>query len=259
LDIYREAQRRFPNTMITFPNDGPWDLAMLLRGDKQLPLDFRLFKDYTETLDPLRREKIRKHGDPDLWPAIMELTTQISIYIFKLAEQHGISLMGASMVDQFATKPVLGIGDFVKYVLPYSERAREALGRKFELGYMVTSPQELESSLTIPALGKSLAMMGFTNYIFPTTPEGLTLPEYDQPMLELTKKKNRSYSYIIHAKFIRDASVQQLDDVVKRICDMAVKMKVKLMISVGAIGPGTDLQKIDALLDSVHRYGRYSQ
>ena len=259
LDIYREAQRRFPNTMITFPNDGPWDLAMLLRGDKQLPLDFRLYKDYTESTDPQRREKIKKYGDPDLWPAIMELTTQISIQIFKLAEQHGISLMGASMVDQFATKPVLGIEDFVKYVLPYSEKARAALGKKVETGYMVTSPQELEELLTHPVLGKSLAMMGFTNYIFPTTPEGLTLPEYDQPMLELTKKKNRSYNYMIHAKFIRDASVQQIEDVVKRICEMAIKMKVRLMISVGAIAPGTDLKKIDALLNSVNKYGRYSQ
>jgi methanogenic corrinoid protein MtbC1 len=36
---------------------------MLLRGDKQLPLDFRLYKDHTEIQDPLRREKIREHGD----------------------------------------------------------------------------------------------------------------------------------------------------------------------------------------------------
>jgi uroporphyrinogen-III decarboxylase len=259
LDIYREAQRRFPNTMITFPNDGPWDLAMLLRGDKQLPLDFRLYKDYTETQDPQRKEKIKKYGDPDLWPAIMELTTQISIQIFKLAEQHGISLIGANMVDQFATEPVLGIDDFIKYVLPYSEKARAVLGGKVSLGYMVTSPQELEDSLTLPVLGKSLGMMGFTNYIFPTTPEGLTLPEYDQPMLDLAKKKNRSYMYLIHAKFIRDATIQQIDAAVKRICDMALKTKVRIMISVGAIGPGTDLQKIDALLDSVHKYGRYSK
>ncbi len=259
LDIYREAQRRFPNTMITFPNDGPWDLAMLLRDDKQLPLDFRLFKDYTETQDPRRREKIRKYGDPDLWPAIMELTTQISVQIFKLAEQHGVSLMGSTMVDQFAAEPVLGVDDFIKYVLPYSERAREALGRRVGMGYMVTSPQQLEASLSHPVLGKSLAMSGFTNYIFPTTPEGLTLPEFDQPMLEMSKKHNRAYSYMIHAKFIRDATVQRIEEVVKRICEMAIKMKTRLTVSVGAIAPGTDLQKIDALLNSVHKYGRYSQ
>lgn len=257
LDIYREAQRRFPDTLITFPNDGPWDLAMLLRGDKQLPLDFRLYKDYQETLDPLRKEKIRKHGDPDLWPAIMELTTQISIQIFTLAKQHGVSLMGATMVDQFAAKPVLGIDDFIKYVLPYSEKARQALGQKVSMGYMVTSPQELEKLLTHPTLGKSLAMAGFTNYIFPTTPAGLTLPEYDQPMLSLAKKNKKTYNYMIHAKFIRDASVAQIEEVVKRVCSPATETRTRMMISVGAIAPGTDLGKIDALLSYVHQYGRY--
>lgn len=259
LDIYREAQRRFPNTMIAFPNDGPWDLAMLLRGDKQLPLDFRLYKDYTETQDQQRKEKIKKYGDPELWPAIMELTTQICIQIFKLAAQHGISLMGSTMVDQFATKPVLSIEDFVKYVLPYSEKARAALGGKVMLGYMVTSPQELEHWLAHPVLGKSLSLSGFTNYIFPTTPDGLTLPEYDQPMLELAKEKNRTYSYMVHAKFLRDATEGQIEDVVRRICEMAVSMKARLMISLGAIAPGTDLRKVDRLLDSVEKYGRYSR
>lgn len=258
LDIYREAQDRFPDTMITFSNDGPWDLAMLLRGDKQLPLDFRLFKDYTEAQDPARREKIKNYGDPELWPAIMELTTQIAIQIFKLAEEHGINMMGATMVDQFATQPVLGIHDFVEYVLPYSQKAREALGGKVGMGYFVTSPQELEQWLSHPALGKSLATGGFSNYIFPTTPEGLTLPEYDQPMLELTKKENRTYNYLIHAKFIRDATEGQIDEGVRRICGMATEMRARLSIGLGAIAPGTDLEKIDVLLDSVHKHGRYS-
>jgi uroporphyrinogen-III decarboxylase len=259
LDLYREAQRRFPDTMITFPNDGPWDLAMLLRGDKQLPRDFRIYKDYSETQDPQRKEKIKKFGDPDLWPAIMDLTTKISTQIFKLAEQHGVSLMGASMVDQFATNPVLSVEDFEKYVLPYSVNAREALNGKVSMAYMVASPEELEKWLPHPALGKSLAMSGFTNYIFPTTPEGLSLPEYDQIMLEMTKKHKRTYNYMMHAKFIRDATGQQLEDAMKRICEMATQMKVRMMISVGAIAPGTDLKKIDILLDSVHKYGRYSQ
>jgi len=259
LDINREAQRRFPDTMITFANDGPWDLAMLLRGDKQLPMDFRLFKDFTETHDPKRRDKIRKHGDPELWPAIMELTTQISTQIFRLARQHGINMLGASMVDQFAAEPVLSVEDFIRYVLPYSERARTAAGGGVGMGYMVTSPKKLKELLSHPILGKSLGMTGFTNYIFPTTPEGVTLPEYDQPMLELAKEKNRAYMYLVHAKFIRDATGEELEAVVKRICGMATKMRTRLMIGVGAIAPGTDLQKIDALLDAVHEYGRYSR
>jgi uroporphyrinogen-III decarboxylase len=259
LDINREAQRRFPDTMVTFSNDGPWDLAMLLRGDKQLPTDFRIYKDYTEAKDPLRKEKIRKHGDPDLWPAIMEATTQISIQIFTLAKKHGISMLGAAVVDQFATKPVLSTDDFIKYVLPYSHRVWKALEGKVGMGYFVNSPKELEELLSHPILGKCLEMSGFTNYIFPTTPDGVTLPDYDEPMLALTKKKNRTYNYIVHAKFIRDATGQQLEDVVKRICQMATQTRTRLMISVGAIAPGTDLQKIDALLNSIHTYGRYSR
>ncbi len=259
LDINREAQRRFPDTMITFMNDGPWDLAMLLRGDKQLPMDFRLFKDYVETQDPQRRDKIRKHGDPDLWPAIMELTTQISTQIFRLASEHGLNMLGAAMVDQFAAEPVLGIEDFTKYVLPYSERARAAAGGGVGMGYMVTSPQKLEALLSHPILGKSLGATGFTNYIFPTTPDGVTLAEHDQPMLELAKKRKRTYMYMVHAKFIRDATGKQLEEVVRRICQMATQMRARLMISVGAIAPGTDLRNVDLLLDTVHKYGRYSQ
>ena len=80
LDIHREVQRR---QLCFFVSDGPWDLAMLLRGDQNLPRDFRLYKDYIETTDPVGKERIRKHGDPDLWPAIMELTTQIAIQNFR--------------------------------------------------------------------------------------------------------------------------------------------------------------------------------
>jgi hypothetical protein len=127
------------------------------------------------------------------------------------------------------------------------------------MGYFVTTPQELEQLLDHPVLGKALLMSGFTNYIFPTTPNGVTLPDYDEPMFTLTKKHKRTYNYMVHAKFIRDATVQELEEVVKRICRLATQTKTRLMISVGAIAPGTDLAKIDALLDCVHTYGRYSK
>jgi hypothetical protein len=259
LEINQKAQHRFSDAMITFMNDGPWDLAMLMRGDKQLPMDFRIYKDYVETDDPARKEKIRKRGNPDLWPAIMELTTRISTQIFTLARQQGINMLGASMVDQFAAEPVLGIDDFIKYVLPYSERARKDAGGGIGLGYMVNSPEKLERLLSHPILGKALGTTGFTNYIFPTLPNGVTLPEYDLPMLELARKMNRSYMYMVHAKFTRDATEQQIDEVVKRLCSMATSMRVRLMISVGAIAPGTDLNKIDVLLNSVNQHGRYAQ
>jgi uroporphyrinogen-III decarboxylase len=259
LEINREAQRRFPDTLIAYTSDGPWDLAMLLRGDKELPMDFRIYKDYTESADPARKEKIRKHGNPEMWPAIMELTTQLAIRNFTLAKQYGVNMLGATIVDQFATKPVLSTDDFIKYVLPYSQRVWSAFNGKVGMGYFVPSPRELEQLLAHPILGKSLLTTGFTNYIFPTTPEGLTLPEYDEPMLALARQHKRSYSYIVHAKFMRDATVPQIEEVVKRICLMATQTRTRMMISLGAIAPGTDLQKIDAFLDCVHTYGRYSK
>ena len=257
LDTIREAQQRLSDTMITYVNDGPWDLAMLLRGDQYLPLDFRIYKDYQNTEDPERKEKIRKRGNPDLWPAIMELTTRITIQNFRLAKQYGINMFGSIMVDQFATKPVLGIEDFLRYVLPYIQQVWEALDKKVEIGYMVQSPMELENLSHHPVLGKSLGLAGYTNYIFPQTPEGVTLLEYDRPMLELAKKNRKNYNYLVHGKFIRDATEDQLTEVVKRICQMATKMKAGLIIALGAIPPGTDLKKIDHLLRIVEEYGRY--
>ena len=257
LDIYRAAQHTYTDTLITYPNDGPWDLAMLLRGDKYLPRDFRIHKDYVETDDPARKEKIRKHGDPDLWPAIMELTTEISVQNFKHARAHGLNMLGAIMVDQFATKPVLSIEDYVQYVLPYEQRAWEALDGKVGLMYVVTSPQELEKLLEHPTLGKLLGSFGYTNYIFPVTPEGLTLPEYDEPMLALAKANGKTYNYIVHGKFLRDATGQELEAAVKRICELATRARSRLMVSVATVAPGTDLANVDLLLATVDRYGRY--
>jgi len=255
LDINRQAQRLFPDTMIPFTNDGPWDLAMLLRGDKELPKDFRIYKDYIETDDPQRKEKIRKYGDPDLWPAIMELATEISTQVFKLATENGINMLGASMVDQFAAEPVLSIDDFSKYDLPYSQKARLEAGKGIGMGYMVNSPRKLEQLLSHPVLGK---VTTYTNYIFPTTPNGVTLFEYDEPMMELARNNKKTYTYMVHAKFVRDATEQQLEDVIKRICKLATQTNTRMMLVLGAIAPGTDLKKIDLLLESVKKYGRYS-
>jgi hypothetical protein len=95
---------------------------MLLRGDRDLPTDLRVYRDYTEAKDQATRDKIRRFGNPDIYPAIMELTTQLSTRIFQMAEESGLSLMGSALVDQYAAKPIMSRKDYFEYVhpLPYS-------------------------------------------------------------------------------------------------------------------------------------------
>jgi hypothetical protein len=255
--ISKEAQRRYPDTLITPVFDGPWDLAMLLRGDQHFPMDFRLYKDYVETDDPARREKIRQVGNPDLYPAIMERTTELAIQHVRLAKEEGLDMLGATLVDQYATKPILSLEDFITYVLPYIQRVWEAYDRKIGIGYMYASPQDIERAFENPVLASGAGLAGMTNYIFPQTPDGVTLPEYDRPMLELAKRIGKSYSYLIHGKFIRDATESELEDLVKRVCGMATEMRARMSIGMVSIPPGTDLNKIDLVLDRVEKYGRY--
>src|SRR4030042_1387858 len=220
-DINKEAQRRYPDAIILVMMDGPWALAMLLRGDRELPTDLRIYRDYSEAKDQATRDKIRRFGNPDIYPAIMELTTQLAIRLFQLAEESGLSLMGSALVDQYAATPLMSRGDYFKYVHPYRLRVWEALGKKVSPGYQVRSPQEREHNVQDPLLGKGFGV--FSNYLFPQTPEGVTLPEYDQPMLELAKKYKQSYMYMVHGKYLRDASESHLDATVQRICRMATQ------------------------------------
>ena len=82
-DIHQEIQRRHPDLLLTLNMDGPWDLAMLLRGDDKLPLDMRLHKDYMETDDPVRREKIKKR--------IFEVMELVGITAFKDENPNNLS------------------------------------------------------------------------------------------------------------------------------------------------------------------------
>jgi len=254
-DINKEVQRRYPDALAMVMMDGPWDLAMLLRGDRELPKDLRLHKDYSQAKDQAARDRIRRFGDPDLYPAIMELTTQLAIRQFQLAAENGLSLMGSSMIDQYASKPIMSREDYFQYVHPYRMRVWEALDKKINPGYIVPSPQETELNLQDPVLGKGLA--GVSGYIFPQTPEGLTLPEYDRPMLELAKKYNQSYGYFIHGKYLRDASESQLDATVQRICRMATETRVNLMVSIASVPPGASVEKANYVFQLVEKYGRY--
>ena len=254
-DINKELQRRHPDSLFPLLFDGPWDLAMLLRGDSHLPSDMRIHKDYVEAKDQVTRDRICRFGDPDIYPAIMELTTQVSIRHIQLAVQDGQSLMGASLIDQYAAKPIMSRNDYFKYVHPYRVRVWEATGKKVAPSYYVPSPQETEQNLRDPVLGKGMGTM--VNYIFPQTPEGVTLPEYDQPMLELAKKYKQSYSYFIHGKYLRDASEEQLDTTVKRICTMATKSRANLSVILSSVPPGCRLEKANYVFQLVEKYGRY--
>jgi hypothetical protein len=254
-DINKEAQRRYPDAIILVMMDGPWDLAMLLRGDRELPTDLRIYRDYSEAKDQATRDKIRRFGNPDIYPAVMELTTQLAIRLFQLAEESGLSLMGSAMVDQYAAKPIMSRGDYFKYVHPYRLRVWEALGKKVSPGYQVPSPQESEQNMQDPMLSKGFGV--FSNYIFPQTPEGLTLPEYDQPMLDLAKKHKQSYMYMVHGKYLRDATESQLDATVQRICRMATETRVNLMVSIASVPPGASVEKANYVFQLVEKYGRY--
>jgi hypothetical protein len=254
-DITKELQRRHPDSMFMLIFDGPWDLAMLLRGDRYLPTDLRIHKDYTEARDQATRDKIRRFGNPDIYPAIMELTTQVAIRHIQLATENGLSLMGSSLVDQYAAKPIMSREDYFKYVHPYRVRVWEATGKKIGPGYMVPSPHESEQNMQDPMLVKSQG--AFSNYIYPQTPEGLTLPEYDRPSLEMAKKYRQSYGYFIHGKYLRDATESQLDTTVQRICKMAVEVRANLMVTLASVPPGASLEKANYVFKLVEKYGRY--
>jgi len=255
-DIHVEIQRRHPELLVNLNLDGPWDLAMLLRGDDKLPLDLRLHKDYVETDDPVRKEKIKRRGDPDFYPALMDLTTRLSIRHFGTAVKHGLSLLGAALVDQYAASPIMSRRDYVKYVLPYIERVWQHHKKKLTIVYPCTSPMEMRHILENEPPGINHQIL-WSNYVFPTTPEGITLPEYDRPALELAKEYKKCYSYIIHGKFLRDATEEEIEALVKRVCTLATEMRTPMTLSISSVPPGTDLEKVNFTFNLVKKYGRY--
>ena len=254
-DLNLEAQKRYPDTLIFPVFDGPWDLAMLLRGDKQLPMDLRIHKDYVRAKDAAARERIRRYGNPDLYPALMELTTRLAIRHIQLGQQSGLSLLGAMLIDQYASKPVLSREDYFEFVHPYREQVWSATGRKVAISYMCTSPADIELNMQHPILRKAAGSL--TNYIFPQTPEGITRPEYDRPMVEMALKYKQSYNYIVHGKFLRDASEAELDALIRRICGLATELRARVAVSLSSVPPGASLDKANLVFKLVEKYGRY--
>lgn len=255
-DILKEIQKRHPEMFLPLALDGPWDLAMLLRGDDKLPLDMRLHKDYMETDDPERKEKIRKRGDPDMYPAIMELTTELAIRHYELAVKEGLSLMGAALVDQYAASPIMGRQDFVKYVLPYVERVWRHHKKRLIIATPCPSPMEMRRILETEPAGINHQIM-WSNYTFPTTPEGIVLPEYDRPSFELAKEHKKNFGYFVHGKFMKDATSGEIEALIRRVCALATDMRVSVSVTIASVPPGTDLDKVNFTFDLVKKYGRY--
>lgn len=254
-DITDELVRRHPDSMFFLLFDGPWDLAMLLRGDRDLPADLRIHRDYSEAKDQATRDKIRRFGNPDMYPAIMELTTQLAIRHIQLAVENGLSLMGSVLVDQYAAKPIMSREDYFKYVHPYRVRVWEAVGKKVACAYYVPSPEETEANLRDPVLGKGMGVV--SNYIFPQTPEGIPLPEYDRPMLELARKYKQMYTYFVHGKYLRDASEAELEALVQRVCGLATEVRANMLVNIVSVPPGCSVGKANFVFKLVEKYGRY--
>jgi hypothetical protein len=255
-DIVKEAQRRHPEMLIPTTFDGPWDLAMLLRGDEKLPMDMRLHKDFVKTDDPIRKEKIKKRGDPFVYPAIMELTTHLAIRHIELAKDYGLPLLGVPLVDQYASSPIMSRQDYVKYVLPYIEKVWLHLKKKLTIGYICPSPTVMREILENepPGINHQIA---FTNYVFPTTPEGISLPEYDRPAFELAKAYKKNFAYMVHGKFLRDATESEIEELIKRVCTLAVETGTSIMISITSVPHGSTIEKVNYTYGLVRKYGRY--
>lgn len=256
LELTQEAQERYSDMLITIALEGPWNLAMLLRGDHKLPLDMRIHKDYYESEDEQRRKKILQRGDPDFFPTLMRFCTQLSIRLIELAKAQGISMMGATLDDQYAAEPIMSRADYVKYVFPYIEEVWLSQNKKLAPFYPCPSPQRMQSILeTESPIRKE--QITWSNYIFHTTPNGITLPEYDRPAFELAKKYKKTFIYIIHGKYLRDASEAELEQLVKRVLGLAVEIGVPVFLMLSSLPPGTDLEKANFTFDLTKKYGRY--
>ncbi|MGD8455042.1 MAG: hypothetical protein PVF83_01565 [Anaerolineales bacterium] len=99
--------------------------------------------------------------------------------------------------------------------------------------------------------------IGFSNYVFPTTPEGITLPEFDRPAFELAKEYKKNFGYLIHGKFLRDATESEIEELVKRVCTTAIEIGTSIMISIASVPPGSSIEKTNFAFSLVEKYGRY--
>jgi len=254
IELCAEIQRRYPEVSSPPIILGSYDLAFLLRGEK-LIRDFMLHKDYLEAPDEARREKVRAKGDPMLFPRLLAFTMQASVALGRLYEARGVNMLGMVIVNQYANPPILSPQDFIAYVYPSVEEVWRAFKRhRPTAGYMPPSPSVAREIIRYPALS---GIACFNNYMFPQDEIGLTPPEYDEEMIALSKEIRVPYQYLVHGKFLRDGTEEEIESQVKRVCGLAVKARAPMVVGLAAVPLGTVLSKVDIVLNAVERYGRY--
>lgn len=254
IELTAAVQDRYPDMNSPPIIVGSFDLAILLRGEKVFE-DFRLYKYFTEADNEELKEKIMKRGDPLYFPRLMDFATKASIKMGKMYKEHGLAMLGMVIVNQYANPPIMSPKDFLTYIYPYVETVWKEFKRsRPTAGYMPPNPQVAKEIADYPALS---GIACFNNYMFPQNEIGITPKEYDEEMINLSKEIKTPYNYLIHGKFLRDGTKKEIEDQVKRVCEYAVEMQAPMALGIAAVPLGTDLSKIDLILNAVNEYGVY--
>jgi hypothetical protein len=255
INLCVEIQRRFPEMPSPPVILGPYDTALMLRGEKLLD-DFKLYKDFSEATDESLKSKMKDWGDPSFFSQLMAFATQASITVGKLHEASGMDLLGMVINNTFSYPPILSPDDFFRYVYPFTEEVWKTFKRyRPTVGYMSSSP-----ALARDVMRRYPALSGvacYSNYMFPQSDIGLTPPEWDEEMLAFSKELRVPYQYQIHGKFLRDGTERELEDHVKRVCELAVRAQAPMFVSIPSIPLDTPLSRVDLVFDSAMQYGRY--
>jgi uroporphyrinogen-III decarboxylase len=254
IELIKAVQSEYPDMNSPPIIEGSFDLAILLRGEKVFD-DFRLFKSYQEAPNDVIKEKIAKRGDPFFFTKLMEFTTEASIHLGNMFKQNKVGMLGMVIVNQYANPPIMSPDDFITYIYPYVEKVWKEFKRyRPTAGYMAPSPEEAKKISEYPALS---GIACYNNYMFPQNELGITPPEMDEAMILMSKDLKTPYQYLIHGKFLRDGTEKELEAQTRRVCEFAVSNKTPFSVGLAAVPLGTDLKKIDLILNTVEEYGVY--
>lgn len=247
-----EIQDKFPEMNSPPIIVGSFDLGVLLRGEKLFE-DFMIYRDYVTTKNKQLKEKISKRAS--VFPKIMDFTTKASIELGNIYKSQGATMLGMVIVNQYANPPIMAPSDFFTYIYPYVEEVWKNF-KKYRptAGYMPPSPSVAREISNYPALS---GIACFNNYMFPQDEIGLTSKSFDEEMVVISREIKNPYQYLISGKFLRDGNKKEIESKVKEICELAMKNDVPLSIGIAAVPLGTDLSKINLILDLVDQYGVY--